>query len=374
MIHRILCSTFLALLFCAASVTAQETPKVVGDWQGVLDAGAVKLRLVLHFKAENNALRGTMDSPDQGANGLKIDSVMFENSTLKFAMSVIGASYEGTLNQSGDEISGKFTQGGITFPLNFKRGTIASIAPPKRPQNPTKPYPYDEQEIEFENKYANIKLAGTLTLPRTKAPFPVVVLITGSGPQDRNESLLGHQPFLVLADYLTRQGIAVLRFDDRGVAKSKGHFATATSEDFATDVLAAVAYLKTRKEINPKKIGLVGHSEGGLIAPMCAVKSPDIAFIVMMAGPGVTGEEILYEQSRLMMIAEGSTSDEAARNRKLQEKMFAVLKTEKDEAAAEKKLREVMAAQIAEMTEAQKKAADANPGALLAQIKTVNNP
>ena len=374
MIHRILCSTFLALLFCAASVTAQETPKVVGDWQGVLDAGAVKLRLVLHFKAENNALRGTMDSPDQGANGLKIDSVMFENSTLKFAMSVIGASYEGTLNQSGDEISGKFTQGGITFPLNFKRGTIASIAPPKRPQNPVKPYPYDEQEIEFENKSANIKLAGTLTLPRTKAPFPVVVLITGSGPQDRNESLLGHQPFLVLADHFTRQGIAVLRFDDRGVAKSKGNFATATSEDFATDVLAAVAYLKTRKEINPKKIGLVGHSEGGLIAPMCAVKSPDIAFIVMMAGPGVTGEEILYEQSRLMMIAEGSTSDEAARNRKLQEKMFAVLKTEKDEAAAEKKLREVMAAQIAEMTEAQKKAADANPGALLAQIKTVNNP
>ncbi len=374
MISRIF---FLLLLSgYLASTLAQESPtqKVVGDWQGVLDAGAVKLRLVIHLKSDADKLSGTMDSPDQGANGLKIDSVALENATLKFAMRALGATYEGTLNQSSDEISGKFTQGGVTFPLNFKRGTVASIAPPKRPQNPVKPYPYDEQEIEFENKTANIKLAGTLTLPRTTAPFPVVVLITGSGPQDRNESLLGHQPFLVLADHLTRQGIAVLRFDDRGVAKSKGNFATATSEDFATDVLAAVAYLKTRKEIDPKKIGLIGHSEGGLIAPMCAVKSADIAFIVMMAGPGVTGEEILYEQSRLMMIAEGSTADEAARNRKLQEKMFAVLKTEKDEAAAEKKLREVMAAQIAEMSEAQKKAADANPGALLAQIKTVNNP
>ncbi len=376
MINRILFLSFFLILFGVALAMAQENPtqKVAGDWQGVLDAGAVKLRLVVHLRVEDNALRGTMDSPDQGTNGLKIDSVMFENSTLKFLMSVLGASYEGTLNQNADEISGKFTQGGVTLPLNLKRGTVASMTPPKRPQNPTKPYPYEEQEIEFENKAANIKLAGTLTLPRTKAPFPVVVLITGSGPQDRNESLLGHQPFLVLADHLTRQGIAVLRFDDRGVAKSKGKFSTATSEDFATDVLSAVAYLKTRKEINPKKIGLIGHSEGGLIAPMCATKSTDISFIVMMAGPGVTGEEILSEQSRLMMLAEGSTPDEAARNQKLQEKMFAVLKTEKDEAATEKKLREVVAAHIAEMSEAQKKAADANPGALVSQIKAVNNP
>ena len=370
MIYRIFFLTFLAVLFLTVSANAQEiaTQKVVGDWQGILDAGAVKLRIVLHFKVNEKNLLGAMDSPDQGANGIPIDSVAFENSTLKFVMSRLGATYEGTLN--GEEIVGKFTQGGVALPLNLKRG--AATAPPKRPQTPVKPYPYDEQEIEFENKPANIKLAGTLTLPRTKAPFPVVVLITGSGPQDRNETMLGHQPFLVLADHLTRQGIAVLRFDDRGVAKSKGNFATATSEDFATDVLSAVAYLKTRKEINPKKIGLIGHSEGAMIAPMCAVKSNDISFLVMMAGPGVTGEEALYEQSRLMMIAEGSTPDEAARNRKLQEKMFAVLKTEKDESAAEKKLREVVVAHIAEMSEAQKKLADANPGALLQQVKAVN--
>ncbi len=371
MIYRILFLTFFTVLLLTVSTAAQEaaTQKIVGDWQGVLDAGAVKLRIVLHIKTQNNSLLGDMDSPDQGANGIPIDSVAFENSTLKFVMSRLGASYEGTLK--GEEIIGNFTQGGAVLPLTLKRGTPP---PPKRPQTPTKPYPYDEQEIEFENAAAKIKLAGTLTLPRTKAPFPVVVLISGSGPQDRNETLLGHQPFLVLADHLTRQGIAVLRFDDRGVAKSKGDFAKATSEDFTTDVLSAVAYLKTRQEINPKKIGLIGHSEGGLIAPMCATKSSDISFIVLMAGPGVTGEEVLYEQSRLLMLAEGSTPDEAARNRKLQEKMFAVLKEEKAEAAAEKKLRDVMVAHIGEMSEVQKKAADANPGALVSQIKAVNNP
>ena len=369
--YRIFFLTFCTVLLLTFSTAAQENPtqKIVGDWQGVLDAGAVKLRIVLHFKANDKTLIGAMDIPDQGTNGIPIDSVAFENLTLKFVMSRLGASYEGALK--GEEIIGNFSQGGTLLPLTLKRGTSA---PPKRPQTPTKPYPYDEQEIEFENKAANIKLAGTLTLPRTKAPFPVVVLISGSGPQDRNESLLEHQPFLVLADHLTRQGIAVLRFDDRGVAKSKGNFATATSEDFATDVLSAVAYLKTRKEINPKKIGLIGHSEGGLIAPMCAVKSSDISFLVLMAGPGVTGEELIYEQGRLLMMAEGSTPDEAARNRKLQEKMFAVLKTEKDEAAAEKKLREVMATHIGEMSEAQKKIADANPGALVSQIKAINTP
>ena len=364
--------SLLSLIFTTIyiGVLAQDSATIKGDWSGVLDAGAAKLKLVLHFTPEaNGTWRGTMDSPDQAANGLKIDTITVEGQTLKFVMNALGASYEGTLN--GSEITGKFTQGGVTFSLNFRRPTAADTAPPKRPQTPQPPYPYNAEEVTFENAAANIKLAGTLTTPRTKAPFPAVVLITGSGPQNRNEELLGHHPFWVLSDHLTRAGIAVLRFDDRGVGKSTGKFGTATSADFASDVLAGVAYLKTRPEINAKKIGLIGHSEGGLIAPMCAVQSKDVAFIVMMAGPGVPGDEILYEQGALIMRAEGTPEAAIAENRKTQEKMFAIIKAENDAASAEKKLMELVATVVATAPEAQKKTVEAS---LNAQVKTVNAP
>jgi hypothetical protein len=360
----------LLLTIIGSSVFAQDAATLKGDWSGVLDAGAAKLKLILHFTAANDGTwRGTMDSPDQGANGLKIDTITLEGQTLKFAMNVLGASYEGTLKDN--EITGKFSQSGVTLPLNFKRATAAETAPPKRPQTPQPPYPYNEEEITFENKTANIKLAGTLTTPRTKAPFPAVVLITGSGPQNRNEELLGHHPFWVLSDHLTRAGIAVLRFDDRGVGKSQGKFATATSEDFASDVMAGIEFLKTRSAINPKKIGLVGHSEGGMIGPMCAVKSKDVAFLVLMAGPGVPADELLYEQAALIARAEGASEADIAENRKVQEQLFAVLKTEKDVAVAEKKLQAIVDATLAKLPEAQRKALA--PG-LNAQVKSVNSP
>src|SRR5215468_6053693 len=184
--------------------------------------------------------------------------------------------------------------------------TTAKGAALNRPQEPKKPYPYDEEEVSYENMRDGVKLAGTLTLPRGKGPFPAVLLITGSGPQDRNESLLGHKPFLVLADYLTRQGIAVLRVDDRGVGGSTGSTPNSTTENFAADVMAGIEFLKTRGEINPKQIGLIGHSEGGLIAPMVASQNGDVAFIVMMAGTGLTGEEILYLQGAMIMKANGA--------------------------------------------------------------------
>ncbi len=360
----------LLLSTIGLGVFAQDATSLKGDWSGVLDAGATKLKLILHFTTtDDGKWRGTMDSPDQGANGLRMDTVTLEGQTLKFAMKNIGASYEGTLN--GGEITGKFSQGGATFPLNFKRATAADTAPPKRPQTPQPPFPYNAEDISFENKAANLKLAGTLTTPQTKGPHPAVILISGSGPQDRNESLMGHQPFFVLSDHLTRAGIAVLRFDDRGFGKSTGKFATATSEDFASDVLAGIEFLKTRADINPKKLGLVGHSEGGLIAPMCAAKSKDIAFLVLMAGPGVPGDEILYEQAALMARAEGATEEAVAENRKIQEQSFAVLKTEKDVAAAEKKLQAIVDTALAKLPEAQRKSLAAG---LNAQVKSVNTP
>ncbi len=369
------------LIFCTVgglSAWAQSGATAQGDWLGALDVGAVKLKLILHVTSaadgaangvSNGSWRATLDSPDQGANGLKVDSLTVEGATVKFTMTALGAAFEGTLK--GDELAGTFKQSGTNLPLTFKRATAADLAPPKRPQTPQPPFPYVAEDVTYDNPAANIKLAGTLTLPRATAPVPAVILVSGSGPQNRNEELLGHQPFWVLADHLTRAGIAVLRVDDRGVGKSTGKFGMATSEDFASDVLAGIAYLKTRKELDAKKLGVIGHSEGGLIAPMCAAKSSDVAFIVMMAGPGVTGEAILYEQGALIARAAGAQEDAITQNRKLQEKIFAILKTEKDPAAAEKKLAELTAAEVAAAPEAQKKALEAT---LNAQLKAFNAP
>jgi hypothetical protein len=269
-------------------------------------------------------------------------------------------------------MAGQFKQGGFTLPLTLKKTDKPTEV--KRPQEPKKPYPYVEEEVSYENKKAGVKLAGTLTLPQGKGPFPAVLLITGSGAQDRNEAILGHKPFLVLADHLTRKGIAVLRVDDRGVGGSTGNVSQATSEDFAGDALAGVEFLKSRKEINPKKIGLIGHSEGGIVAPMAAVKSKDIAFIVLMAGTGLTGEEILYLQGELISRAAGAHLLDVAAQRRLQEQMFAVVLSETDNARAEKKLREILAEEVSKLSEEEKKAAGSASGAMEAQIKSVLSP
>ena len=361
-----------ARAFSRAALSGQSAGEIAGNWQGTLDAGGTKLRLVLKVtKRDDGTLTATVDSVDQGAKDLKVDTISEKDRTVSFEMTMLGASYTGTLNKESDEINGKFSQGGVTFPLVFRRADKPpgdKPPEPKRPQEPKPPYPYIDEEVMFENKPAGVKLAGTLTMPRTGAPFPAVVLITGSGPQDRNEMVFGHKPFLVLSDHLSRNGIAVLRFDDRGIAKSTGDFSKATSEDFAGDAMAGVEYLKTRKEINPKHIGLIGHSEGGMIAPMIAAKSADIAFIVLMAGPGLTGEQILYLQGALLAKAAGATDEAIAKQREQQEGMFAILKQEKDSVEAEKKMRALFAKGLSE--EQQK----ATASVVDSQIKRVNNP
>ena len=197
--------------------------------------------------------------------------------------------------------------------------------------------------MTYENKSAGITLAGTLTLPRSEGPFSAVLLITGSGPQDRDETALSHKPFLVLADYLTRQGIAVLRVDDRGVGKSTGTFSQATAGDFASDVLAGVEYLKNRKEIDPKYIGLIGHSEGGEIAPMVATQSQDVAFIVLMAGLGINGYDDMVLQDFLSVKQAGASDEEAEWVRNWVKRFYAVPLEEKDDAIAKKKLLDLYA-------------------------------
>lgn len=281
---------------------AQE---ITGQWNGFLKVPGGQLRLEFNISKNENGYTTTMDSPDQGAKGIPITTTSFDTAKLKLELPSAGIVYEGELNQF-NVIVGTFSQSGQTFPLNLSREKIEK-AKVKRPQEPQKPYSYYTEEVTFENKIDKNVLAGTLSLPRKDGKFPVVILISGSGPQDRDEEIFEHKPFLVLADYLTKKGIAVLRFDDRGIGKSTGNFDTATTLDFANDVRAGVAYLQTRKEIDKNKIGLIGHSEGGVIAPMVAGDSKDIGFIVLLAGTGIRGDKLLLLQKQKIEQQKGAS-------------------------------------------------------------------
>jgi pimeloyl-ACP methyl ester carboxylesterase len=232
------------------------------------------------------------------------------------------------------------TQNGQEFLLTFEKG-LKEIQEPKRPQNPIAPLPYQEKLVVYDNIKAGITISGTLTLPPSQGPFPAVLLIAGSGPHDRNEEIFGHKPFLVLADHLTRNGIAALRVDKRGCGKSTGDYKTATSLDFSEDVEAGIAYLKSLPDINPCQIGLIGHSEGGMIAPMVASKSPDVAFLVLAAGPAATGEEILYQQNALILKASGESEETIEELNSFRKQIFAILKKESDFEIANNQLQEM---------------------------------
>ena len=324
----------LTLLFITALTNAQD---VTGDWYGLLTIPGTELHIALHIKKADTGYTGTMDSPDQGANGIPLTAVAFENNTFAFAIPQGGINYKGTLE--GAAIKGSFTQKGSEAPLNFSRTEIKKEAP-KRPQEPKKPYPYYEEEVTFANAKAGISLAGTLTLPKQGGSnYPAVILVTGSGPQNRDEEILGHKSFLVIADYLTRQGIAVLRYDDRGIGKSTGKFSTATTADFATDADAAFTYLKTRKEINTKKIGLAGHSEGGIIVPIVAVNHPDVAFIVLLAGTAIPGDELLMLQNYLIGKANGMPEDELAKLGNINRGSYTIVKEEDNTAVLKTRLK-----------------------------------
>ncbi|HEY7545082.1 MAG TPA: alpha/beta fold hydrolase [Blastocatellia bacterium] len=365
--NRIFSLALATLLISQLSLfsLAQSQPDVRGRWEGAITLPNGELDFQVNFaRKEDGSWTGTIDIPSQGAKDLPLVSVSVSASAISFALADVPGdpTWKGKLSEDGKTIAGDFSQGGQTFPFKITKKTTTSSqtanapakpAEVKHPQEPQKPYPYDEEDVTYENAKGGVRLAGTLTLPRAKGPFAAVLLITGSGAQDRNEALLGHKPFLVLADHLTRRGIAVLRVDDRGVGGSTGKVAESTSDDFAGDVLAGIEYLETRKEIDPKKIGLIGHSEGGLIAPIVASRSKDVAFIVLMAGPGLTGEEIIYLQSALIARANGAKDEMIAQNRLIQEKTFAVIKQEKDNSLAEKKLLEINGA----TTEEQQKAA-----------------
>lgn len=296
--------SIIALVFMAIFTNAQtsQSQNIIGTWNGALKIQQMQLRLTFHIEANGNGYSATMDSPDQGVFGIPATSATFDGATLSVAIANIGVSFTGELKDS--LVVGTFRQAGMELPLTLSRGIVEKVVV-KRPQDPTKPYPYRSEDVTFTNKSANITLAGTLTVPQGSGRFPAVVFISGSGAQDRNEEVFNHRPFLVIADHLARNGIASLRFDDRGTAQSTGTHKGATSADFATDVESAIAYLKSRKEINLAQIGLIGHSEGGVIAPMVASKSNDVKFVVLLAGTGIKGDKLLLLQMERIGHASG---------------------------------------------------------------------
>jgi uncharacterized protein len=351
-------SVVLVICFCTFVQGEATDTKDTEMWQGTLKVPGAELRVVFNIsKDKDGKFTATLDSPDQRAKGIIVDIVTFDNGNAHFEVKSANGIFDGKVTDS-NTIEGEWKQSGVSLPLVLNR--VEKEPEIRRPQEPTKPYPYLEEEVVYENKSAGIKLAGTLTMPKSGGPFPAVLLISGSGPEDRNETVFGHRPFLVLADYLTRQGIAVLRADDRGVGGSTGDFSKAITDDFADDALAGVEYLKSLKEINPKQIGLIGHSEGGIIAPIVATQSSDVAFIVLMAGTGINGEEIIYLQIELISKAMGLNEDIIAKNIAIEEQILALVKQENDKAVLEKKIREIMENAVAGLSEAEKKAAMAN--------------
>lgn len=364
-------STANSQLLAAVNMAAADQ-QIIGIWQGTLAVPGAQLRIVFHISEKDGALQATLDSPDQGAFGIPVSSIFYQNDSLWLESQAIRGQFAGKALPDFSEIRGHWQQSGMSFPLNLKK--VEEAPQLKRPQEPQKPFPYREEEVNYRDNNAGIELSGTLTLPTSKAPCPAVILITGSGPQDRDETVFGHRPFLVLADYLTRQGIAVLRADDRGVGKSTGTFATATSEDFASDVMAGINYLKSRHDINPKLIGLIGHSEGGMIAPMVAARSTDVAFIVLLAGTGVTGEQILLQQAELIMRANGAPAAAIQQNRTIQEQMFAVLKKEPDDSLAVNQIRQILRSGVAAMSDSEKQALGITEATLELQAKQVISP
>jgi len=299
-------SLLIILLLMAATAFCQ--PPLEGHWEGALQIQGTQLPLMLHFNADKSGYAGKFDSPKQKAFGIPLSSVTVQGDTLIFTLAEAQIRYQGKWVQ-GDSVVGTFTQAGRDFPMNLVRVQLGQGAPNPQPvlrsQTPTQPYPYTYKEVKIQNNVDKIQLAGTLTLPKGKGPFPAAILISGSGPQNRNSEVFDHQPFLVLADFLTRQGIAVLRYDDRGVASSTGDFSKATSADFATDAAAAYDFLAGTKGIDKGKIGFVGHSEGGMVAPIAYGLRPKVGFMVLLAGVGIPVDVLLMEQLQAVGTAEG---------------------------------------------------------------------
>jgi len=310
---------------------------IVGIWEGKLQYPGFESRIVFVITASPDGTFGArMLKPDESDDEVPVSRTIIRDPQVRLQVDSVSGCFEGELSSPGKVMMGQWNQGRWSQALVLQK--VPEIVRLRRPQTPVPPYPYEELDMTFVNTEAEARLTGTLTLPRTGGPFPAVVLIPGGGAHDRDYSILRHRPFLVLADYLTRHGIAVLRFDERGVGASTGDRSQATSADYAEDVLAAVDALRSHEQVDPNRIGLIGHSEGGTIAAIAAARDRGIAFIVMLGAPGLPGKEyhLQFEESTARSL--GQSEEAIAARRSFQERILSVVLEEKDPAVAEARL------------------------------------
>jgi pimeloyl-ACP methyl ester carboxylesterase len=342
-------SCIVALCVCCATtfLFAQTAPE--GTWKGAIRIAGTELQIIVNFAGKDRDLSATIDIPQQMAKGLPLTNVLWQDPGVHFELQAGPgvAVFDGV--RAADSIGGKFGQAGMsgTFYLLPDTHKVAVAPPEEKP-------PYTVEEVTFSN--AGVALSGTLTIPATPGPHPAVVMITGSGPQNRDEEIFGFKPFRIIADFLTRRGVAVLRYDDRGIGASTGKFAEATTQDFAGDAAAAFVFLRKRNGIRPDRIGLCGHSEGAIAATMIASGSKDVGFVILLAGPAVTGDRLIMSQIETLSRAGGATDEQIREALSQQSAVVKAARTGQGWEEVRSALREQMKKSMAQMPEAQRTA------------------
>jgi len=328
------------LIFSDLAFSVQPNTSIVGNWMSKPGQFNIVFRV---SKNEDGSFIAYTDFPNQEAWNMPADLILPGSMDVRFDIYNIRCAYEGKISSNGRTIDGKFIgPDGGGMPLVLERVDNPPVRTSKRPQEPKKPYPYREEIVSFKNITDKVQLAGTLTLPESSGPYPAVLLLSGGGASDRDQLIWGHRVFLVLADYLTRQGISVLRYDDRGVGRSTGDYDKGTFDDFKKDALAGVGYLKTRPEIDVKKIGLIGHSEGAAIGPLVASESPDVAFTVLMAAPGLSDFDGLLKQFTDGYRAKGASQKAITFKASVLRNIFYTIRHEDDLNVAKTKIKNLL--------------------------------
>ena len=327
--------------------------KFAGTWHGELKVQGVALPLVFHLEHDASVWKGTMESPAQGNAKLPVSAIHIQQDSIRIVVAAIGLTYTGQL-LSDEHMEGVVSQNGMTLPLQLVKAD-QSVAKRRRPQLPEPPYSYDTLDVSFFNEYDRVKLAGTITTPREGDKLPAVVLVTGSGPQDRDETIMGHKPFKVIADYLTKHGVIVLRYDERGVGASTGNYPQSTIGDFSRDVIAAVGFLQKQERVDPKRVGIIGHSEGALIAELIAGESSaDVGFIGLLGAPAIAIDSLMVLQAYEIGKVMGMSAVELRQAKEVNRRNFAVLKSDLGDEHAYRQILENMSSALPNLSESQK--------------------